>query len=97
MDEVTIRQYAEAHGKAAVTGDMVTLMADIDPSAMEALGTVAGAFPSPLESAEVASLRLEGDVAVVQMAYTGNNTTVTVESRWAERDGRPKVIDAKLA
>lgn len=96
MDESELRPYAEAHAKAVLANDMATLMADIDESAMAALGEVATALPSPVERAEVKAIEMDGGEATVLIRYEGQAGAATVRSRWAERGGRPKVIDARL-
>jgi len=96
MDESTIRPYAEGHANAVVANDMATVMADIHESAMAALGEVAGSLPNPVERATVDAIDIDGDEASVRIRYEGPSSSATVQSRWAERDGRPKVIDAKL-
>lgn len=97
MNESELRPYAEGHAKAVLANDMATLMADIDESAMAALGEVAPSLPSPVERAEVASIEVDGDEATVLIRYEGQGAVATVRSRWAERDGRPKVVHAQLA
>lgn len=97
MDETVLRPYAEGHAKAVLANDMTTLMADIDESAMAALGEIAPSLPSPVEQAEVTAIELDGDEATVLVRYAGAGKVATVRSRWAERGGRPKVVDAQLA
>lgn len=97
MDESVLRPYAEGHAKAVLANDMTTLMADIDESAMAALGDVAPSLPNPVERAEVTAIELDGDEATVLIRYEGDGKIATVRSRWAERGGRPKVVDARLA
>jgi hypothetical protein len=96
MQESDVRKFAEAHGKSIVTGDQASLMADFVPDMLPKLGAVAGSMPQPVQSAEVQSVALSGEEAVVRILYTGADKSVTVESRWAERDGRPKIIGAEL-
>ena len=59
-------------------------------------GDVMKHFPKKVESAEVVNVSMEGEEAVVQARYAGEGKEVTVESRWGERDGRPKITTMKV-
>ena len=96
MDEQTVRQYAEAHGQAVVSGDMAHVMADLAPSAQAEIGPVAGAMPQPVTSAEVQSIELKGDEAVVEIRYSGADKAITVRSVWQQHGARPVATGVSL-
>ena len=96
MDEQAVRTHAEAHGKALVEGDLRRAGSDLTPEAQGQAPDVMSNFPKRVENAEVISLDVQGEEAVVQARYSGDGKDVTVESRWGERDGRPKILDMKL-
>ena len=96
MDEQAVRTHAEAHGNALVEGDLRKAGSDLTPEAQAQAPDVMSNFPKRVESAEVVSLDVQGEEAVVQARYSGEGKEVTVESRWAERDGRPKILDMKV-
>ncbi|HET7481873.1 MAG TPA: hypothetical protein VFK89_03335 [Actinomycetota bacterium] len=96
MDESTVREHAEAHGRAMVEGDMRRAGGDLSPEAQKQAPAVMSNFPKRVESAEVVSLSVEGEAAVTQALYKGEGKDVTVEARWEERDGRPKIVDMKV-
>lgn len=96
MQEAEMRKYAEAHGQAVAKGDQAHLMGDIVPDALASLGPVAAALPQPVTGAEVQSVEVAGDKAVVRITYTGESKSVTVESQWEPRDGRPKIVAASV-
>ena len=96
MDESAVRQHAEAHGQAMVDGDLRKAGSDLTPEVHAVAGTVMKDFPRKVESAEVVSVDGGGDEFVVQARYSGEGKEVTVESRWGERDGRPKIVDMKV-
>ena len=96
MDEGSVREHAEAHGQALVAGDLRRAGGDLTPEMQAIAGDVMKHFPKKVETAEVVSVEAGGDEAVVQARYGGEGTEVTVESRWAERDGRPKIVDMKV-
>lgn len=96
MDEQTVRTHAEAHGQAMVDGDIKRAGSDLTPEAQAQAPDVMSNFPRKVEAAEVLSLDVQGEEAVVQARYRGEGKEVTVESRWGDRDGRPKILDMKV-
>lgn len=96
MDEDAVRRQAEEHGNALVAGDLRKAGGDLTAEAQAQAPEVMSNFPKKVESAEVVSLDVQGEEAVVRALYKGEGKEVTVESRWAERDGRPKILDMKL-
>ena len=96
MDESSVREHAEAHGQALVDGDLRRAGSDLTPEMQAVAGDVMAHFPKKVATAEVVSVDASGEEAVVQARYGGEGAEVTVESRWAERDGRPKIVDMKV-
>ena len=96
MDEQAVRTQAEQHGQALVDGDLRKAGGDLTPEAQAQAPDVMSNFPKKVETAEVVSLEVSGDEATVQALYKGEGKEVTVESRWGERDGRPKILDMKI-
>ena len=96
MDEAMVRQRAEAHGQATVAGDLKAAGSDLDKSAYGAAGEVMKKMPADLASSEVTDVRAEGDDCVVSIRYSGATDSATVESRWSERDGVPKIVDLEV-
>jgi len=96
MDEAAVRSHAEAHGAALVSGDLRKAGSDLTPEAQAQAPEVMSNVPKTVERAEVVSLDLQGEEAVVRALYTGEGKEVTVESRWGERDGRLKILDMKV-
>ena len=96
MDESTVRDRAEAHGKATVAGDLRTAGSDLTKAAMAQAGDVMKALPDPLESSEVTSVQADGNEFVAQIRYAGGSSETIVESRWAEADGGVKITALKV-
>ncbi len=96
MDDAAVRKHAEAHGQAVAAGDLRTAAGDLTPEAQAAAGEVMRRLPRPVTGAEVISVEDRGDEGVAQIRYGGEPEAVTVESRWAERDGRPKIVDLRI-
>ena len=96
MDEAKVREHAQAHGQAMVDGDLRKAGGDLTPEVQAKAGDVMKDFPRKVETAEVVSIAGAGDDYVVQARYSGEGTEVVVESRWAERDGTPKIVEMKV-
>jgi len=96
MDEAAVRTHAEQHGAALVAGDLRRAGGDLSPEAQAQASDVMSNFPKRVETAEVVSLDVQGEEAVVRALYKGEGREVAVESRWGERDGRPKIVDMKV-
>ena len=96
MDEASVREHAQAHGQAIVDGDLRKAGGDLTPEMQATAGDVMKQFPKKVTGAEVVSVEVKGDNAVVNARYSGDEVAVTVESLWAERDGRPKIVEMKV-
>lgn len=95
MDEATVRELAEAHGNATVTGDLKKAGSVLDKAAYGAAGEVMKQMPAGLTGCEIVDTRSEADALVVTILYRGTAGSASVESRWSERDGSPKIVDLK--
>jgi hypothetical protein len=95
VDEQTVREHAQAHGDATVAGDLKRAGGDLTPEAMAQAPGVMGEMPRSLTGAEIASLIAEGDEFVAVIRYIAAGGEAVVESRWAERDGRPKIVNLR--
>ena len=96
MDEAAVKTHAEEHGQAIIDGDLRRAGSDLTPEAQAQAPDVMSNFPKKVESAEVLSLDVQGEEAIVQARYAGEGKEVVVESRWGDRDGRPKILDMKV-
>lgn len=96
MDEQTVRQRAQVHGEATVAGDLRKAGADLTAEAMAQAPGVMKAMPGKPTSCEIASVDAEGDEFVAVIRYVGDAGQITVASRWAERDARPKITDLQV-
>ena len=96
MDEARLREEAEAHGRATVEGNLKAAGSVLDKEAYGPAGQVMEKMPKPLESSEVGSVELQGDEALVQIRYAGGGDEIVVESRWAEREGSPKIVGLRV-
>lgn len=53
-------------------------------------------LPRPIERAEVVSVEIRGEDAVALIRYVGADQEATVESTWAEREGRPMIVKLEV-
>lgn len=93
MDEQAVRQAAHEHAEATVAKDLRTAGAHLTKPAMAQAGGVMKAMPGELSGCEITSVTSEGDEMVVAITYRGADGETTVQSRWAEVDGRPMITD----
>jgi 5,10-methenyltetrahydromethanopterin hydrogenase len=96
MDEVPARNHAEAHAKAVVDGDMDAVIADFVPDMRDKVPEIAKQLPQPTTDAEVVRFDMDdGDKATVQIRYSNDDTSLTIQTTWEEHDGRPMIVDGK--
>ena len=96
MEEDLVRQHAEAHARATVAGDLKRAGSDLTPEAMAQAPGVMRSMPSPLTASEVTELSFSGEECVATIRYVGENGEALVASRWAERDGRPVIVNLEV-
>jgi hypothetical protein len=91
MDQETVRLHAQAHGDAVVANDLRKAGSDLTPEAQKQAPAVMGQLPRPVASADVITVEDKGDEYLATIRYAGDSTVI-VESRWTERDGRPMIV-----
>lgn len=95
MDEVPTRKHAEAHAKAVVDNELDSVTNDFVPEMRGKVSEIAKQLPNPVTDAEVVRLDMEDDHATVQITYSNDDESLTIETRWEERDGRPMIVEGK--
>ena len=97
MEESVVREHAQAHADAMVAGDLARAGGDLTPEAQEAAAGVMRELPRPVETAELVRVEAAGDDGFVShIRYGGGGKTVTVEARWADQGGRPRIVGLAL-
>lgn len=94
MDESIVREHAEAFGAALVAGDVDRAIADLSDELRRNLGEVLTLFPLPATTAEVESVALAGSGYNVVLRLTGESDEVQVQTRWKDRNGDPRLVEA---
>ena len=92
MDEATIREHAEAHGQAVVERDYGRATDDLSDDVKATAAQVMGELPQPITSAEVTGVDVSDETAIAWIRYANEEAAATVESRWANVGGRPRII-----
>ena len=98
MDEATLRPVAEAHAQAVCDPiDEAHLQSDFIEELHPQLPAIAQTLPQPVRSATVDSVVVAADGhATVLITYTGDESQVTINSRWEDRGGeQPQVVSAE--
>lgn len=94
MDELAVRERAEALCAALVSGDVGLATQDFSAELRHNLGEVLALLPLPSSAATVESIELSGSGYNVVIRLVGEAEEVMLQTRWKERDGRPTVIEA---
>jgi hypothetical protein len=92
MDEATVREAAETHARATVERDYGTAGSYLTKEMMASAGEVMKQMPGRLTGAEVLTAEPAGEGFSARIRYTSDEGSVTIESRWQEVDGQPKIV-----
>jgi hypothetical protein len=97
MDETQVKEHARAHGQAMEEGDLRRAASDVADEFKAHLGEVMSHMPRSVTKAEVASVDPAGDDEYFStIRYTGDEKATTLKARWAEREGRPMIVDIQV-
>ncbi|MEA2433118.1 MAG: hypothetical protein QOG54_575 [Actinomycetota bacterium] len=96
MDDASVRQAAEAHAVATVSGDLKTAGSYLDKSAYSAAGEVMKSMPDPLEASQVTTVEAADEGFDVRIEYSGAGSTTTILSTWQAIDGAPKIVGLQV-
>ena len=94
LTEADVRQRATAFGEALVAGNVDAAISDLSPELRRNLGEVLALFPLPATEVTVESVEHSGAGYNVVLRLVGETDEVEVSTRWKERDGAAKVVEA---
>jgi hypothetical protein len=94
MDESVVREHAQAMCEALVAGDVDRAIADVSDQLRRNLGEVMMLLPLPVTEATVESVERAGSGIAVVMRLVGETDEVQLQTRWKDRDGQPRVVEA---
>ncbi len=92
MDESTVRESAETHARATVERDYTVAASYLTDDVKANVGEIMKAMPRSLTSGEVLDVDVSDDAATCRIRYAGGERATTVESRWQEVDGQPRIV-----
>lgn len=96
MDQGAVRERADMHANAVMSGDMAVAARDLTEEGKSAAPVVMKGMPRPVTGVEIIKVESEGDQVVAHIAYRGDDAEHVVASIWEERDGRPMIIDLRV-
>ena len=97
MDEATLRPVVEAHAQAVCDPmDADHVQADLIDELHPQIPAIAQMLPQPVRSATVDSIVIADDHAIALTTYVGDDSSLTLKSRWEDRGGsQPQVVSAE--
>lgn len=94
MNEDDVREHARSMADAFVAGDIDSAIEDFSDELRRNLGEVLALLPLPATEATVESVERGGSGYNVVIRLIGETDEVQIQSRWKDRDGRPKMVEA---
>ena len=94
LTEAEVRERATAFGEALVAGNVDQAISDLSQELRRNLGEVLALFPLPATEVTVESVEHSGAGYNVVLRLVGEIDEVEVSTRWKDRDGVAKVVEA---
>jgi hypothetical protein len=94
MNDDDVREHAQAMCDALVAGDVERATADLSEQLRHNLGEVLILLPLPATEATVESVERGGSGYTVMLRVVGETEAVEIQTRWKDRDGQPKIVEA---
>jgi len=93
MNEDDVRSAAEAVCTALVAGDVDAAIGYLSEELHRNLGEVVALLPLPALEATITSVEHGGPAFVVVVHVIGETHEVDLQTRWKDRDGKPRIIE----
>jgi hypothetical protein len=94
MNDDDVREHAQAMCDALVAGDVERAIADFSEQLRRNLGEVLALLPLPANEASIESIEHGASGYTVTLRVVGASEEVEVQTRWKDRDGEPRVVEA---
>ena len=94
MDEAAVRARAQAVCDALAAGDVELARGDFSPELQRNLGEVLSLMPLPANEVVIQSVEHGGSGYNVVIRIAGEVDEVLIQTRWKDRDGEPKMVEA---
>ena len=95
MDEQQTRDHIQQHADSVVRGDMDAVVADFTEGMRPHVPEIATALPQPVTAADVLSVDVGEPESIATIRYSGDDSAVTIRSRWQDEGGRPVIVHAE--
>jgi hypothetical protein len=94
LTEDEVRERAQAFGDALVAGDVDRAIQDLSDELRRNVGEVLALLPLPAKEATIESVDHSGSGYNVVLRLVGDTTEDQLQTRWKDRDGRPRIVEA---
>jgi hypothetical protein len=94
MDEQAVRVHAQALCDALAAGDVEQARTHFSPELQRNLGEVLALMPLPASEVAIDSIDHGGSGYTVMLRMAGEVDEVLLQTRWKERDGEPRMVEA---
>jgi hypothetical protein len=94
MDEQAVRARAQAVCDALAAGDIEQARTHFSPELQRNLGEVLALMPLPASEVAIDSIDHGGSGYNVMLRMTCEVDEVLLQTRWKERDGEPRMVEA---
>jgi hypothetical protein len=94
MDEEAVREHAQAHADALLSGDIGKAAESMSRELQQSLGPIVSMLPMPMTEASIESIESTPTGYKVVLHLVGEGDTLRLETRWKDRDGRPTIVEA---
>ena len=94
MDEQAVRDHAEVVCDALASGDIQRATGEFSPELQRNLGEILALMPLPANEVAVESIEHSGAGWNVVLRMAGEVEEVMIQTRWKDRDGSPKMVEA---
>ena len=94
MNEDDVRARAQAVCEALVAGDIDRAIEDLSAELRRNLGEVVALLPLPAKEAVVESVERTASGYLVIVRIVSDTEEVQVQTRWKDRDGQPRIVEA---
>jgi hypothetical protein len=94
MDEQAVRAHAQVVCDALAAGDVDRAIGEFSPELRRNLGEVLALMPLPANEVAIESVEHSGSGYNVVIRLVGEIDEVSVQTRWKDRDGEPRMVEA---
>jgi hypothetical protein len=94
VDQQAVRDHAQAHCDALLAGDIERAAAELSNELRSNMGQFVVLLPLPLKEATIESVEPGGSGYVAILHLVGESDDVRLQTRWKDRDGEPRIVEA---